>query len=163
MNVFGKIERLGVTRAFRFHHLDNCGNHFAGFFNHHRVADSDVFAFDFVLVVQCRARNCAAAHQHWLQRRDRRENSGAPDLNHDVVQTRLDAFRRVFVSNRPARRFGSESKPLALRERVHFDYCAIGLIRKIRPDLVEVPDRFENFVDRIGQPPFLVRRAVQVS
>ena len=72
------------------------------------------------------------------------------------LQAGLDAFRRVFVSDRPARRFRREPEAFALRERVHFDYCAVGLVRKIMPDLIEVPDCFQNFVNRIGQPPIFV-------
>ena len=72
------------------------------------------------------------------------------------LQAGLDTFGRVFVSDRPPRRFRGEPEPLALRERVHFDYCAVGLIRKIVPDVVEIADRIQNFVDRIGEPPIFV-------
>src|SRR5207244_11772092 len=64
VHVLEKIERLRVARPFRFHHLDDGRNDFAGLFDHNRVADADVFAFDFIFVVQRRARYRAAAYQY---------------------------------------------------------------------------------------------------
>src|SRR5262245_40251840 len=98
MNVFGKIEWLRVARTFGFHNVNHRGNDFTGFLDHNRVADPDVFAFDFVFVVQGRAGDGAATYQHWLERSHWRKNSSPPDLNDDVVQPSLDAFGRVFVS-----------------------------------------------------------------
>src|SRR6476660_3357707 len=53
VNVFCEIERLRVSRPLRLHHFDNSGNHFARLFDHDGIADANVFAFDFVFVVQC--------------------------------------------------------------------------------------------------------------
>src|SRR5207244_12763868 len=106
----------------------------------------DVFAFDFVLVVQCRATDRASADQYRFKHSDWRQNSSASDLNNDVVQTRLHAFRCVFVSDRPARRFRGEPKSFSLRERIDFDYRAVGLIRKIVPDVVQLTYGVENLV-----------------
>ena len=39
-------------RAFRFHDLDDLRDHVPRALYHHRVADPDVLAFDFALVVQ---------------------------------------------------------------------------------------------------------------
>ena len=64
VNVLGETERRGAARPFRFDHLDHGRNHFAGFLDHNRVADSDVLALDFVFVVQCGAADSAAAHKH---------------------------------------------------------------------------------------------------
>ena len=86
---------------FDFNNFDNGRDDFASFFNHHCIADANVFAFDFILVMQRRAPNRASADQHRLQHRYRRENSGAPDLNHDVVEPRLHTFGLVFVCDGP--------------------------------------------------------------
>src|SRR5262249_45690196 len=101
-------------------------------------------------------RYCAAAHKHWLKCRDWRKNPGASDLNDDLIQAGLDAFCRVFVRDCPAWRFRGEPEPLALRELIDFDDCAVGLVGNITPDLVELADCIENLVDRIGQPPIFV-------
>ncbi len=102
-NVFCEIERLRVSWPLRFYNFNDRGNDFARLFDHDRVADANVFAFDFVLVVQSGAGDGASAHQHRLQHRYRREDSSASYLNDDVLQTGLDAFSRVFVSDRPSR------------------------------------------------------------
>src|SRR5437879_10132318 len=86
VNVFGEIERFRVAWPLGFYNFHNGGNHFASFFDHDGVTDPDVFAFDFVLVVQGGACYGTSAHQDRLQRRHRREDSGASDLNDDVVQ-----------------------------------------------------------------------------
>ncbi len=142
VNVFCEIERLRVSWPLRFHNFNHRGNDFARLFDHDGVADANVFAFDFVLVVQGGAGDGAPAHQHRLQHRYRREDSGASDLNDDVLQAGLDTFGRVFVSDRPSRRFRGEPELLPLRERVHFDYCAVGLIGKIASDVIEIADCF---------------------
>src|SRR5262245_20453599 len=103
VSVFGKIKRLRIALPLRFHNFNDRGNHFPRFFNYDRVPDADVFALNFIFVVQGRTRYGAAAYQNRLERGDWRQNSSAPDLNDNVVQTGLDPFRRVFVSDRPPR------------------------------------------------------------
>ena len=49
--------------ALRVHNLDDFGNHVPGALNDNRIADTDVFALDFVLIVQR-----GAAHQDAFQR-----------------------------------------------------------------------------------------------
>src|SRR5215831_11837744 len=85
-----------------------------GLFDYHGIADPDVFAFDFILVMQRCAPNRASAYEHRLQHRHRRENSGAPNLNHDVVEARLHAFGLVFVRNGPTWRLRGEPETFAL-------------------------------------------------
>ena len=116
MNMFGKIERLGIARPFRFYDFNNSRDDFARLFDYHRVANADVFAFDFVFVVQCRAPNSASAYEHRLQHRHWRENSSASDLNHDLIEACLHPFSFVFVSYGPTRRFRGEPEALALRK-----------------------------------------------
>ena len=98
-----KIKRRGAPRPFRFHNLDNRRNHLASFLNHNRIADPDVFSLDFILVVQCCAANGAPANKHRFEHSNWCQNSSATNLDDNVEQACLDAFRFVFVSNRPAR------------------------------------------------------------
>ena len=140
-NFFSLPVRASVLHA---HHRRN---HFAGFFDHDAVADANVFALDLVFIVQRRATDRAAAHEHRLKHGDRREGSGASDLNDDVDQTRFHAFGFVFVSDRPARRFRGEPEPLALRERIDFHDGAVGLIGKIVAHAIEFVNRVQDFLD----------------
>src|SRR2546430_5261222 len=48
-NMFQEIERFRLARALRFHDLDDGGNHFAGLFDHYRVADANVFSLNLLL------------------------------------------------------------------------------------------------------------------
>src|SRR5439155_25917237 len=130
VNVSGEIERSRIARPLGFHNFNDSGNHFACFFDHDGVTNPDVFAFDFVLVVQRRTRNGAPANQDRLQRRHRREDSGASDLNDDVVQARLYAFRRVFVSDRPALRFVWEPPSHELPACLEFNRLVFRLARR---------------------------------
>src|SRR5205823_1689513 len=94
--------------------FDNRGNHFAGFFNDHRVTDSNILPFDFLLVMQSGAGNSAPTDQHRLQDRDRSQGAGSSDLDENIEQSGLDAFRFIFVGNRPSGGFGSKPEPLTL-------------------------------------------------
>ena len=145
MNMFGEIEGLRVARSFRFNNFDNGRDHFARFFDDHRVADADVFAFDFILVMQRCPPNSASAYQHRLQHCYRRQNSRAADLNHDVIQAGLHALSLVFVSDGPSWRFCGEPEPLALRKRIHFHYGAVGLISEFATDAVQFVYGIQNF------------------
>ena len=113
---------------------------------------------DFVLVVQCRAANSASANKHGLQRRYRCEDSGSPDLDPDIKQLCFNSFRCVFVCNRPSRRFGGKTELLALHQRIDFDHCTVGFVSEILSDAVELTNCIQNFFNRIGEPPILVRR-----
>ena len=147
VNVLGKVEGFRAAWPFRFHHLHNRWNYFAGFLDDHGVANSDVLAFDFVLVVQCGAADGASAYKHRFEHSNRCENSSTADLNDNVVEPGLDAFRCVLVSDRPARRFGGKPETLALREGVHFHDRAVGLISKLVADAVELVYRVQDFFE----------------
>ena len=139
-------------------HADDRRNDFARLFDHDGVADANVFSFDFLFVVQRRARHAAAADSHRFERRDRREHSGATDLDQNIEQLRLDPFGLVLVSDRPARRFGGEAERLALRESIDFHDRAIRLVDEIVPHLIEFVDRVQDLLDRFGHPPALAAR-----
>ena len=140
---------------------DDRGNDFARFFDQHGVADPDVFPLDLFFVVQGRAADGAAADHDRLERGDRRQRPGAADLDQDVEQTRFDPFRFVLESDRPARRLRGEPEDLALRKRIDLHDGAIGLIGKIVADPVQLVNRFQNFLDRVGEPPALAARQAE--
>ena len=68
---------------------------------------------DFVLVVQGGAADGAAGQEHRLQFGHRRQHARAAHLHGDAVESGLGLFRRVFVGDGPARRFGGVAGPLA--------------------------------------------------
>ena len=153
-----KVERCRVARPLGLNHFDHRGNYVTGFFNDDRIPDPDVFPFNLIFIMQRRARNRAPAHQNRFENSDRCENSSATNLNFDVEQFRFHALGGVFVSDRPARRFCGEAESLALLQRVNFDHGAVGFVRKIAPNLVEIANRSQDLIDRIGRPPIFVGR-----
>src|SRR4029450_10954668 len=112
-----------------------------------RSSDLDVFALNFIFVMQRRTSNSASTHQYWLQHCHWRENSGAPDLDRDVLPPRLPPFGLVFVGDGPPRRFRRETEMLALCKRVHFYHRAVGLISKLMADAVQFVNCIQNFFD----------------
>ena len=104
----------------------------------------------------------AAADEDRLERRDRRQHAGAADLNQNVVQPRLDAFRFVLVGDRPTRRLRGEAERFALREAVHLHDRAVGLIDEIVAHAIEFADGGERLFDRVGDPPTLRRRQAEL-
>ena len=114
VNVFGEIERFRVAWPLGFYNFHNGRNHFASFFDHHGVPDPNVFALNLVLVMQCRARDAAAAYRHRLKHRYGGENASAAHLHKHIEQAGLNAFRFVFVGDSPTRRFRREPKSFPL-------------------------------------------------
>src|ERR1041385_6082328 len=100
---FWHLEFFLATGAQIGPHAHHRWDNLAGFLDHNCVADADVLAFDLVFIVKRRARDAAAAHCHWLEHGYRREHSGAPDLNQNIDQTRLNPFRFILVGDRPTR------------------------------------------------------------
>ncbi len=87
---------------FAVDHFDNLRNDIAGALHDHRVADANVLAGDFVLVVQRGVRHDDAADGDGLEARDRRQRAGAPDLNFDAAQDRRRALGREFMRRPPS-------------------------------------------------------------
>ena len=82
----------------------------------------------------------------------RRQDARAADLDLDVEQPRLGALGLVFVRHRPARRFGGQPEPLALREIVHLDHRAVRFVLEIVPHGVEFADGREDALRGVGGP-----------
>ena len=82
-DVFEQVKFLRAGRTFGFHHLENFRDDHAGLADDHGVADADVFAADFVLVVERGARNRGALHEDRFKFSHGREHAGAPDLHGD--------------------------------------------------------------------------------
>ena len=141
--------RAGAPLLADFH---DGGDDFARFFHHHEVADADVFAGDFLLVVQSRTRNGAAAHEYRLQLGHGGEHAGAAHLHGDVAQERLGLLGLVFVGHRPAGGFRGEAYGVALRKGVHLDHRAVRLEREIVPHGVQSANGVQHVIERAGCP-----------
>src|SRR5712672_1015347 len=119
--------------------VDHLRNHIAGALHHDGVADSDVAPLaqlltvaadtpDVVLIVQGHVLHDDAADADRLQLADRRERSGAPDLDLDIAEHRHRALGREFVRDRPAWRARYEAQPLLPVEPVDLVDDAVDVV-----------------------------------
>ena len=99
-----KFRRAG--RSLFREHADHLRNNVARPLNDNRVAEADVFSFDFVFVVQGGVGNNHPADVDRFQISHRCQGAGAPHLNADVANGCQRLFGGEFVGNRPARRAG---------------------------------------------------------
>ena len=148
----GHGEYLLRARPFFGDHPYDSGNNFTGFFNHHAVADVNILAPNFVLVVERGAFNGGAGELHRIQFRNRRENAGAPHLNGDGAQRGFGLLRLIFIGNRPARAFSGGSQRFVETALVDLDYAAVHLERKFMTHGFEHIELIENFFNRRSAP-----------
>jgi hypothetical protein len=59
---------------------------------------------------------------------ERRDASGAPDVDRDVLEPRGDLLRRVLEGDRPPRRFGSRAELALQQQAVDLDHDAVDLV-----------------------------------
>ena len=111
---------------------DNFRNHVPAALNLYPVADLHAETLDLIHVVQRGARYGRAANRNRLQRGNRRQFPGTPDLHQDVFDLRDSAACRVLVCDCPARGFTGEPKFLLQPGSVDFDHNAIDFVGKIR-------------------------------
>lgn len=107
-----KRERARMPRALIENDAYDLRNHVARALHDHRVADADVLARDFILVVQRRVGDDDAPDRDGLQLRYRRHRARAAHLNVDGFEDRLRLLRREFMRDGPAWRTRDESQPL---------------------------------------------------
>ena len=150
----GHLEGAFVAGAPFFFHFDDSGNDLAGLLDEDGVADADVLALDFLLVVERGAGNGAARDGDGSEFGDGGEGACAADLDGDVEEAGLGALGFVFVGDCPARGLGGRAEFAAEGEAVEFNDGAIRLVDKIVTDAAEHVDgsddaicivRFKNF------------------
>ena len=139
------------------YHPDDFRDNLAGLLNDHGVADAHVKPANLVFIVQRGTLDRRASEEDRFQFRDRGECAGAADLDGDGFELRLGLVGRILEGHAPARRFGRGAKPLAQRDGIEFDDCAIGFVGKVVADFVELVDGAEQFLHRTAVPVFLRR------
>ena len=166
-DVFEEIKFLRAGRSLGFHHLENFRDDHARLAHNHGVADANVFAADFVLVMQSGARNRGALHEDRFEFRDRREHAGAPHLHGDGLQHGFCRRnpRHGLVNDGVARRAAATGNFFPVGECIYFQNNAVNLVRQLPPQiffLVVMRDdfvrvNFQNLLDAITNPPEFLR------
>src|SRR5207244_13389615 len=129
----------GALRPFVEDAIAPLWNHVAGALDHDGVADADVAALaqllavaadtpDVILIVQRDVLHDDAADPDRLELADRRERSGAADLDLDIAQHGHGALGREFVRDGPARRARDEAEPLLPVDAVDLVDDAVAVV-----------------------------------
>ena len=87
---------MASQRTILEQHGDDSGNYLAGFFDDHRVSDANILAANLVFIVQRCAGDRASTKHDRLEFRNRRQHTGAPDLNGDGTQARRCLLGSIF-------------------------------------------------------------------
>ena len=123
-------ELAGVKRpAFR-HKADHFGNHVAGATHDDGVADADILAPHFALVVQGGVFDRHAADEHRRQAGHRGDGAGAPDLHADVLDLGQRFFGRELVRQCKPRRARHEAQLALVFKTVDLVDDAVDFIRE---------------------------------
>ncbi len=137
-------------------HFDHFRDHVAAPLDANPVADLYAEAFNLVHVVQSSIADGCAADGNWSQFRYGRELAGAASLPANIFQLCDTAARRIFIGNRPARRFPGESEFILKAGTVYLDYDPIDFIGQRVTLLFPLPDEGPNFVHGVNEFPILI-------
>ena len=107
-----KDKFLRFDRTFFQDHADNLRNHVSGALDNHRIADTNIFALNFIFIVKSGVRDDNAADIYGFQIGNRRECSGTSDLNANIVDFGKSLFGGKFMSNRPTWRARQKTEPI---------------------------------------------------
>ena len=117
------------------------GDDFAALFHEHRIADADVLALDFILVVQGGAGDGGAGELHGLQLGHGGKHTGAAHLDGDAQQACFFLLRQVFERCGPAGGSGGAAQGIAQHKIIQFDDGAIGAIAQLTAQYIHLLHR----------------------
>src|SRR6185312_15166707 len=142
-------------------HLHDLRDHVAGPLDHHGVADADigtvadrltkaVEALDVVFIMERDIDHGHAADGHRIEPPDRRERTGAADLDIDLAQHGGRALRGKLVRNGPAW-LAAQRAPAALQlETVDLVDDAVDVVAERGPLRLDFAVLRQELVDRLG-------------
>src|SRR5580692_4762349 len=123
-----KLIRLGAARALVEDDAEHLRNDVAGALDGHRVADADIEPLDLLFVMQRCVLHHDTADRHRLELGDRRQRTGAADLNLDVLDDGGRLLGGEFVRDRPARAARHEAEPFLPVEAIDFVDHAVDVV-----------------------------------
>ena len=147
----GKDIRHGIRWAFGLHHAHHLGNDVAAFFQNDRIAFPNIFALDFLGIVQGGALDRRARQLHGFEVRHWGDDARASHLKRDVLKHGLGLFRRVFVGDRPAGIFGCRAELVLLYEVVDLDHDAIDVVGQVRAFFLPLARKSDDLIHIVAQ------------
>ena len=124
----GHLELNGIGGAQLKDGPHDLGNHVARLVHHDGIAHAHVLAADLVDVVQGRARDGRAGHQHGVELGHRGKHAGAAHLHTNLAQHGALLLGRELEGDRPAGRTGGKSQGGLVGKRVDLDHHAIDVV-----------------------------------
>src|SRR5690606_36460171 len=136
--VIGKDVRLAVFRALFRDDGDDLRDDIAGALDDHGIADADIFANDFIFIMQRRVGDDDAADGDGAKSRNRRQRAGAADLYLDILDHRTRLFGGEFMRDGPARTASHEAETLLPVEPIDLEHDAVDIIIEAGAKLLDI-------------------------
>ncbi len=140
----GHLKGLGVGGPFGGNGGEDNGNDFARFFDDDAVVDADVFALNFVLVVEGGAFDGGASELNGLKFGNGGEDAGAAHLNRNIEQGGFGLFGLIFVGDGPAGAFGGGAEAFVEVALVDFDHSTVHFKGKLGAEAFELVEGAEQ-------------------
>ena len=118
----------GMARALINKHFNNLRYHITCTLQDDRITNADIFADDFIFIMQGRVRDHHPAHIHRRQPRNRCQSTCPSDLNINGLQNCNSLFSREFMCNRPSRRTRHLPKASLILMAVNFIDNPVNII-----------------------------------
>lgn len=136
LDVLIEVEWLGSVRSLLFYNTDDDRDNSTRFLHDHGIADADVLALDFLLIVQCGAGDSGTGKENRLEFGDGRQYAGAADLDRNPFKFGFRLLMHIFVGNRVAGRLAGGAELFPLFEAVDLDDRTIDFVRQPRLKLL---------------------------
>ena len=146
-----KFEFNRIRRTFFFDNLNNLRDYVTGALDYNRIANADVFAPDFVFIMQRGVRNDDTADIYRFQVGYRCQGTGPPDLDADVVDSGDGLFGREFVGDCPTRRPSQKAQAFLQGNGVNLVNHAVNVIRKRSAQFHNAGKALFDFVKRFAE------------
>ncbi len=131
--------------------------------NNHGVANADVFAFNFALVVQGGSLHGTAGHQYRLQDRERRGSTGPANADLNVFELSGSLLGCKFVRHSSARRLAYHAQPIKGGTIVNGNYQPVGAVRQIFAFFLPFVGKSHNLIHALCHNAVGFDRQTQIS
>ena len=131
---------------------DNIGDHITGAFHQDTIANTDVFFFDVIKVMQRCLLDDHTADFYWLENSIRRQHSGSTHIHAYAIQIGGNFFSGKFIRDHTAGILARMAKRFGERKVIYFDNHPVDFKRDLFAVLLPLRQLLNHFINR---PAFL--------
>ena len=153
--MLGEVEGGAGCGTFMEIDLEDLRDDFAGLLHEDGIAGADVFAGNFVLVVESGAGDGGACELDRFENCNRSDRASATNLQADFLEQCLGLFSFKLICDGPAGSFGGETGFFLELEIVEFDDGAIGWVGELLTKCIQFFDTAPRAFDAIDEPVLL--------